>query len=111
MKQFLILMFSAVFAVTAVAACSSPAAPVSISKISETEKKADSSPEQDNIPRINLEDAKKAFDAGNAVFIDTRGEEAYRAEHIKGAINIPVNILEAKLKDIPAGKKIIAYCS
>ncbi len=67
--------------------------------------------EGDDAPRITLADAKKDFDAGNAVFIDTRTAEAYQMEHIKGAINIPANALEANLNKIPKGKKIIAYCS
>ena len=65
----------------------------------------------DEAPRITLADAKKDFDAGSAVFIDTRAETSYKQEHVKGAINIPMEALEAKYKEIPAGKKIIAYCS
>jgi len=62
-------------------------------------------------PRINLADAKKDFDAGNVVFIDTRAEAAYKTERIKGSINMPMEGFEAKYKEIPTGKKIIAYCS
>jgi 3-mercaptopyruvate sulfurtransferase SseA len=65
----------------------------------------------DDAPRINLEDAKKAFDAGDALFIDTRGDAQYKSEHIKGAINITMSDVEARLKEIPTNKKIIAYCS
>jgi len=65
----------------------------------------------DNAPRIALAEAKKDFDAGNTVFVDTRAEAAYRQEHIKGSINIPVEAFEARYKEIPTGKKIIAYCS
>lgn len=65
----------------------------------------------DDAPRISIADAKAAFDAGNAFFVDSRAESAYKAEHIKGAINIPGGTLEAKLKDLPKDKKIIVYCS
>jgi predicted sulfurtransferase len=65
----------------------------------------------DEAPRITVADAKKDFDAGNTVFIDTRAETSYKPEHIKGAINIPMEAFEAKYKGIPTGKKIIAYCS
>ncbi len=62
-------------------------------------------------PRISLEDAKKDFDGGKALFIDTRGAEQYKAEHIKGAINIPAAEFETRYAEVPKDKKIIAYCS
>ena len=65
----------------------------------------------DNAPRISLEDAKKAYDNGGVLFIDTRAEPAYKVEHIKGAVNIPVETIESRYKDVPKDKKIIAYCS
>ncbi|HMJ09283.1 MAG TPA: rhodanese-like domain-containing protein [Pyrinomonadaceae bacterium] len=88
-------------------ACAKPAAPpVRI----ETAAAADTHP-ADDAPRISLADAKKEFDSGTAVFIDTRGSESYRQEHIKGAINITAADLAAKADTLPKGKKIIAYCS
>ena len=65
----------------------------------------------DDAPRISLADAKAAYDAGTALFVDTRAEAAYKQEHVKGAINLPMDKLEAKLKELPKDKKIIAYCS
>ena len=65
----------------------------------------------DDAPRITLADAKKEFDAGNTVFVDTRAAAAYNSEHIKGAINMTTDAVESRYKEIPAGKKIIAYCS
>jgi len=65
----------------------------------------------DDAPRINLEDAKKDFDKGNVLFIDTRAEAAYNVEHIKGSINIPAEAFETRYKELPKDKKIIAYCS
>lgn len=65
----------------------------------------------DDAPRITLADAKKDFDAGNTIFVDTRAEVSYKQEHIKGAINVPAEAMETRYKEIPTGKKIIAYCS
>jgi 3-mercaptopyruvate sulfurtransferase SseA len=65
----------------------------------------------DGAPRISLADAKAAFDARTAVFIDTRPAETYEQEHIKGAINITLTDDAAKYNKIPKGKKIIVYCS
>ncbi len=65
----------------------------------------------DEAPRISLDDAKKSFDAGNVIFIDTRAESSFNEEHIKGAINIPSNAFETRYAEVPKDKKIIAYCS
>ena len=78
---------------------------------SSTAPKVDEHGHMDNAPRITVEEAKKDFDAGNAVFIDTRSEEAFNTEHVKGAINISGADLEAKFSQIPKDKKIIVYCS
>ena len=73
--------------------------------------KADEHPPADDAPRITLADAKKDFDAGTAIFVDTRDEAAYKNEHVKGSISIPLNADEARYKELPKNKKIIAYCS
>jgi hypothetical protein len=65
----------------------------------------------DDAPRITLADAKKEYDAGTAVFVDTRPAETYKQEHVKGALNITAAELGAKADTLPKGKKIIAYCS
>jgi len=107
-----------------VAACTDAAEPVSISKTPSPTPQQSAPPAQTpasqqsahkddghDAPRISLADAKKAFDDGSAVFIDTHPKAAYDAGHIPGAINITVQDLEAKFNTIPKGKKIIAYCS
>ncbi|HEV7701716.1 MAG TPA: rhodanese-like domain-containing protein [Pyrinomonadaceae bacterium] len=66
--------------------------------------------DSDEVPRITPEDAKKAFDDRAAVFVDARGAEIYNAEHIKGAINIPLGSDE-NFDKLPKGKRIIVYCS
>ncbi len=72
---------------------------------------ADPAPPTDDAPRITLAEAKAAYDAGTAVFVDTRSEASFKAEHIKGAINVHADMLEAKITQLPKDKKIIAYCS
>lgn len=81
------------------------------------EKKADSYKVGDGhnndgeAPRISLKDAKKDFDAGNAIFIDTRSATSFKNEHVKGAINLPLKDFANSYRTIPKDKKIIAYCS
>ena len=62
------------------------------------------------VPRISLDEAKKDYDTGNAIFVDSRAEIAFLQEHIKGAINIS-SLTDDKLASLPRGKKIIVYCS
>jgi len=65
------------------------------------------------VPRVGVEDAKKEVDAGNAIFVDSRGEVAWEQEHLPGAIVIPFGGPEDenRFKSLPQGKKIIVYCS
>lgn len=65
----------------------------------------------DDAPRITLADAKTDFDAGRAIFIDTRAADSFKLEHVKGAINIGLGDNAARYKEIPKDKKIIIYCS
>src|SRR4051794_25884603 len=65
----------------------------------------------EEVPRITLADAKKAFDDGTAYFVDARPAQAYNDEHIKGAANIAYNELDSHIKELKTKKKIIVYCS
>ena len=62
-------------------------------------------------PRISLADAKADYDAGTATFVDARGADSYKAEHVKGSINVPLSNFEKHYKEIPTDRKIIVYCS
>jgi len=63
------------------------------------------------IPRVSLEDAKAALDAGSAIFVDVRSVEAYAGGHIAGAINIPLADLESRLAEFDSNQWIITYCT
>lgn len=63
------------------------------------------------VPRITIEDAKKAYDDSSAVIVDARAADIYKAEHIKGAINIPIGSKDSEFARLPKGKTIIVYCS
>ncbi|CAN5480182.1 hypothetical protein BH10ACI2_BH10ACI2_08200 [soil metagenome] len=65
-----------------------------------------------DVPRISILDAKKDYDAGNAIIVDSRPEAAYNVEHIAKSINIPLGSPdENKFSSLPKDKKIIVYCS
>ena len=103
-------------------ACQNAAPPIKVTETAKTtdttsanaptaNAPADEHGHTDDAPRISVEEAKKDFDAGKAVFVDTRAAASYTNEHIKDAINVPDADFEAKYKEIPTDKKIIAYCS
>ena len=63
---------------------------------------------EEDVPRISIEEAKKEVDAGRAVIVDSRAEDAYKHERIAGSINVPS---ADKFDSLPKGKKLIVYCS
>jgi hypothetical protein len=66
---------------------------------------------EEKIPRVKVEEAKKMIAEGKAIIIDVRLGEAYKMSHIKGALEVPLNKVEAgDFKDLPKDKLIIAYC-
>lgn len=95
--------------------CSDTAKPVRIEKVTNTQggpsANTDGDGHEDTAERIELADAKAAFDDGSAVFVDTRQAEYYAAEHIKGSVNVPASEIDKIFNKISKGKKIIAYCS
>ena len=67
---------------------------------------------EDSMPRVKVEEAKAEVANGSAVIIDVRGSETYKNAHIKGALDYPLARLEqSDFKDLPKGKRIIAYCT
>lgn len=47
---------------------------------------------------------------GLVVVIDVRPPEEYAAGHLPGAINVPIDQLEARAAKLPKRKEIVAYC-
>ena len=65
----------------------------------------------DQIDRVNLDEAKQAFDEQSAVFLDVRAPESFSAGHIPGSINIPLAQLENRLSELDPNQWIIPYCT
>ena len=53
-----------------------------------------------------LERARK----GLVTVLDVRPPEEYAAGHLPGAINIPIQELEKRIKELPKRREIVAYC-
>lgn len=63
------------------------------------------------VKRVSLADAKAAFDSKAAVFVDVRDPDSYKAGHIPGAVNIPVEEIQTRYKELDASRWIITYCT
>ncbi|MBI4888807.1 MAG: metalloregulator ArsR/SmtB family transcription factor [Acidobacteria bacterium] len=48
--------------------------------------------------------------SGRAVILDTRPVGEYAAGHIAGAISVPVDDLQRRLRELPRDRKYVAYC-
>ena len=62
------------------------------------------------VPRISPEDLKNRLDNGETILIvDTRSVGAFEAQHIAGAISVPLNQLESRLDEFPREQEIVFY--
>jgi rhodanese-related sulfurtransferase len=51
----------------------------------------------------------RALAAHGAVLLDVRTPEEFRAGHVEGALNIPLNELSARCRELE-GKPVVVYC-
>jgi predicted sulfurtransferase len=65
------------------------------------------------VPRVTVEDAKAAFDSGEAIIVDVRGREYFDTGHAAGALSIPLSEFETNISkiDLPKDQWIITYCT
>jgi hypothetical protein len=63
------------------------------------------------VQRVSLQDAKNAFDAGTAVFLDVRDSSSYATSHIPGALLISINDLDTNMGKLNPKSWIIPYCT
>lgn len=63
------------------------------------------------VKKITLEEIRKEAGMNPALlqFLDVRGKDAYAAEHIFQAVNVPLSELEGEYDEVPAVKKVIVY--
>jgi len=60
-------------------------------------------------PLLAAELLQRAED-GLVTVLDVRPREEYAAGHLPGAINIPLGELPGRLRKLPKGREVIAYC-
>ena len=63
-------------------------------------------------PRMDVAECQKRVAAGKAVIVDVRDAAAYNANHIAGALSVPLDDVAAKADELKKrGKAIVAYCA
>ncbi len=63
------------------------------------------------VPRIEPAALKAKMDKGEVTVVDVRVVDAYRAGHIPGALQIPLEYVAGEIPWFPRDKQIITYCS
>jgi len=67
--------------------------------------------EDNGVEAVTKEDlARRLRKKEDFVILDVRPHDEFTAGHIPGAISIPVDELRRRLKELPKGKHVIAYC-
>ena len=59
---------------------------------------------------VRMEELLERARSEDVVILDTRPASEYAAGHIAGAISVPVDELQRRLRQLPKGKQYVAYC-
>jgi rhodanese-related sulfurtransferase len=64
----------------------------------------------DELTPIDRADLLSKAQSGDVVIIDVRPESEYNAAHLPFARSLPLSELKQRLRELPADKRIVAYC-
>jgi rhodanese-related sulfurtransferase len=66
--------------------------------------------ERESLESIDLDELAGRVKAGTVLLVDVRPKGEYEAGHIAGAVSIPHDELDRRLKELPRTREIVAYC-
>lgn len=66
--------------------------------------------ERGALEAVDREELIRRARSGEVVVLDVRPSEEYAAGHVPGAVSVPLGELKSRLKELPKGKEIVAYC-
>jgi rhodanese-related sulfurtransferase/DNA-binding transcriptional ArsR family regulator len=66
--------------------------------------------DRSNAEAVQMHELLKRARSRQVVILDTRPGSEYLAGHIAGAISVPVDDLQRRLKELGKGKEYVAYC-
>ena len=64
----------------------------------------------DGVEPVAMDELVRRMKRGRAVVVDVRPRSEFAAGHVAGAISIPLAELERRLRELPAGREVVAYC-
>ena len=104
-RKTLLLLLTALFCAPLGLAQVKPA------RASQAEAPAKKEVTPEEVPRVSVDELILMMTKKKPVLIlDVRAKGSY-TEKIKGAVQIPLDEIEARMKEIPRNKEIITYCS
>lgn len=59
---------------------------------------------------VGFHELRARMREGSAILVDVRPRQEYAAGHIAGAVSIPYDEIEGRLRELPRDKDIVAYC-
>ena len=59
---------------------------------------------------ITRDELRRRLRQGDVVVLDVRPRPEYEAGHIPGALSMPVPDVKSRLREVPQGSEIVAYC-
>lgn len=62
------------------------------------------------VDAIGFDELRTRLRAGTVILVDVRPAAEYMAGHIAGAISIPHDELEGRLRELPKDQEVVAYC-
>jgi rhodanese-related sulfurtransferase/DNA-binding HxlR family transcriptional regulator len=62
------------------------------------------------VESIGRDELRRRLSRGDVVLVDVRSPEEFDAGHIEGAQSIPLDQLEERMAELPAGQEVVAYC-
>jgi rhodanese-related sulfurtransferase/predicted transcriptional regulator len=66
--------------------------------------------ERDRLEPLSRTELLRRIRENEVTVLDVRSPEEFSSGHLPGAINIPLNDLRRRLKDLPSSQQIVAYC-
>jgi DNA-binding transcriptional ArsR family regulator/rhodanese-related sulfurtransferase len=59
---------------------------------------------------VGIQDLLERMRLGDVIVLDARPASEYEAGHIAGAISVPIDELQQRLRSLPRDKEYVAYC-